>query len=196
MRKKIDMIFTAEASFARVVALGVIVNKPLSIWHSIIPGMFIFDFLKRTKAIKEYSKHFLFPRKLALDGVQDIMKGEDEKNTLLRIDEEINAWLNALKRYSPKLHHELMEVVKLLMDHYSKLLCSEGSSHDLLINNAYKNRDDYKVFLEQLNSVEKEVDRALTEISGETENLRERLLEEQTQVEKQRKKSIDDIFPA
>ena len=58
--EKYNMILAAEEQFAREVTLGVIVTRPLTVWHYIIPGMFIIDFLRRGSAIRRYNKHFIY----------------------------------------------------------------------------------------------------------------------------------------
>jgi hypothetical protein len=45
--EKYKMILMTEEKMAREVTLGVIVTRPLTVWHYIIPGMFIIDFLRR-----------------------------------------------------------------------------------------------------------------------------------------------------
>ena len=89
MERKYKVILNAEESFARAVALGVYIRRPLTAWRFLLPGMFIFDVLRRSSEIRRYSDLFLFPRKLALDGALDILNGEDRKNILSRIEKEI-----------------------------------------------------------------------------------------------------------
>jgi hypothetical protein len=194
MKKKYDIILSAEETFARSVALGVVVKRPHTPWHYLIPGMFIFDFLRRSSEIRRYAKHFMFPRKVAIDAAQDIINGEDKDNRLLRAEEEIKEWLRSLNLYSLSLHQSQMEEVTLLMDHYCKLLNAEGDSYHSLIRNACNNRKNYEAYIRQLSSVEKEVDRAIVEKQGDTQVLRKRLLAEQEQVERLRKKEVDIIF--
>ncbi len=64
---KYDLIMDAEHQFAREVTLGVIVTRRLTAWHYLIPGFFIIDFFFFFSAIRQYTKHFMFPRKLAID---------------------------------------------------------------------------------------------------------------------------------
>jgi hypothetical protein len=194
MKTKYDIILVAEESFARAVAIGISIKKPLSVWHYLIPGIFIFDFLKRTSETRSYTEHFLFPRRLAIVVAQDIKNGEDRKNRLSRVEEEIKKWLNSLRLYSQRLHQGKMDEVNLLIDHYSKLLNADGEGYDSLIKNAYKNQEDYEAYLNQLVSVEKEVDGAIVEILGPSESLREKLLAKQAQLEELRKKKVDGIF--
>ena len=194
MMNNYDMIVSTEEAFARRVALGVIMTMPLSAWHYFIPFMFVFDFLRRSSVISRYTRHFMFPRKLAIDAAQEISNGENRENRLSRVEEKIKEWLNSLNLYSQGLHRSQMEVVNLLIGHYSKLLNADGDTYNSLVKNAYNHRENYEVYLSQLASSEKEVDRAIIETLGETEKLREKIVAEQQQVEKQREKNLAEIF--
>ncbi len=194
LEKKYDTVLFAEEEFARGVALGVLVKRPITPWHVLIPGMFILDFLRRSSEIKRYSNLFLFPRKLALALALDTSKGEKMKNGILRAEEEIRQWLTSLQLYSGGLQREQMKVICLLFDHYSKLLNAEGKSYHSLVRNAYKTRENYEAYLHQLASVEKRVDQVIAEIRGETQDIWDRLQAEQVQVEELRKKEIERIF--
>jgi len=194
MKKKYDIILSAEETFARSVALGMVAKRPLTPWHYLIPGMFILDFLRRSSEIRRYAKHFMFSRELAINAARDIINGEDTDNRLLRAEEEIKEWLRSLNLYSMSLHQSQMEEVTLLIGQYCKLLNAEGDSYHSLIRNACNNRENYEAYVRQLSSVGKEVDRAIVEKQGDTQALRERLLAEQEQVERLRKKEVDIIF--
>ncbi|MGD2124543.1 MAG: NF038143 family protein [Desulfobacteraceae bacterium] len=192
--KKFNRILSAEEIFARQVALGVITTRPLTVWHYMIPFMFIFDFLRRSSIIRQYTKHFMFPRKVAMESAQEIRDGEPREKALLEAEKEIKAWLNSLNLYSEALHLSQVEVVKLLIDHYDKLLSAQGETYDDLVRNVYFNRYNYETYLSQLTSAEKQVDKAMVESLGETEPLREKILAEQEQVDKLRKKTVARIF--
>jgi hypothetical protein len=194
MEKKHKVILEAEESFARAVALGVHVKRPLSAWHFILPGMFIFDFLRRSSETRRYSTLFVFPRKLALDGALDIIRGENRKEILSQIEEEMKRWLSSLNLYSERFHRKYMDEIDLLVDHYSKLLHAEGKSYRALVNHAYGTRAQYEVYLQQLSAAEQDADRALAEIRGETEEIWEQLRAEQIQVMQLRTKEFNQIF--
>ncbi len=188
------IILEAEESFARTVALGVVVKKPLTPWHFIIPGMFIFDFLRRNSETKRYSELFLFPRKSALDGTVCVLKGDDRGQTLCRVEEDIRQWLMSLKLFSERLLRGHMEQIQLLIDHYIKLFQAEGTSYPELVRNAYKIQDLFMSYLQRLAATEQEVDRAVAEIYGGSPEIWERLRAEQAQVEELRRKEIQRIF--
>ena len=193
-KRKYDIIVSAEEDFARAVALGVIVKRPVSAWHVLIPGMFILDFLRRSSEIRRYTSLFLFPRKLALDVAQEASKGGDRKAGFSRTEEKVRGWLTSLKLSSSSLHRRQMEAINVLIDHYSKLLDADGNSYHSLVTKAYKTRQNYEAFLSQLASVEKAIDRSIAETLGETQDVWGRLQAEETQVGELRQKEVDKIF--
>ena len=192
--QKKALVLDGEESFARAVALGVIVKRPPSAWHFLLPGMFLFDFLRRSSETKRYSELFLFPRKLALDGAFDLLKAEDRKRVFSRLEEGIRGWLISLKLDSERLLRAHMGQVTLLVDHYIKLLQTEEESYHGLIQRAYSTREHYETFLTQLSAAEREIDQALAEFHGESAAIWQRLRAEQAQVEELRKKEIKLIF--
>ena len=110
------------------------------------------------------------------------------------VNEGVKEWLNSLKLYSGDLQRHQVEVVKLLIDHYGKLLDSEGDNYYSLVKNAYYTQQNYEAYLSQLAAAEQEVDRAIIETLGDSEVLREKLVAEQRQVERMRKKNVELIF--
>jgi hypothetical protein len=188
------LILDSEESFARAVALGVIVKRPLSPWHFLLPGMFLFDFLRRSSETRRYSDLFLFPRKLALNGALGILKGEDRKKILSQIEDNVKRWLVSLNLYSERLQRKHMDVIDLLMDHYSRLLHAEGNVYPDLIRYAYPARESYETYLHRLSAAEQEVDHAIIEIRGETMEIMERLRMEQVQVAELRTKEVNRVF--
>jgi hypothetical protein len=188
------IILEAEESFARTVALGVVVKKPLTPWHFIIPGMFIFDFLRRNSETRRYSELFLFPRKSALHGAFDVLKGDDRKQVLSRVEEDIRQWLISLKLYSERLLRGHMEQIHLLIDHYIALFQAEGNSYHELVRNAYKTQDQFVGYLQRLAAAEQEVDGAVAEIHGKTPEIWQCLRAERVQVEEMRGKELERIY--
>ena len=193
-RKKKAWVLENEGSFARAVALGVIVKRPPSPWHFLLPGMFLFDFLRRSSETQRYSDLFLFPRKLALDGALNILNGEDRKEILSRIEGDIKRWLVSLNLYSEKLHHKQMDVIDLLIDHYSRMLRAQGNDYPGLIKDAYRTRESYEAYLRRLGTAEQEMDPAIVEVRGKTEEIVDRLRAEQAQVTELRTKEVNRIF--
>ena len=192
--EKYKMILMAEEKLAREVTLGVIVTRPLTVWHYLIPGMFIIDFLRRGSALKKYNEHFMFPRKLAIDAAQALAQGEPETDVFAHIENDTRAWLNSLELHTPGLLKAQLEAIKLLVDHYGKLLKQEGYSVYALIKEAYKSREAFQAHIDELTAAEAAVDRELLAKMGETDKLKEKILAEQNQLEERRGKIIEEVF--
>ena len=188
------MILMAEEKFAREVTLGVIVTRPLTVWHYIIPGMFIIDFLRRGSALRKYTEHFMFPRKLAIDAARALARGEEKAAVFSHIENDTNGWLNSLNLYTPGLLQAHLAVSKLLVDHYAKLLKEDGYSVYALIKKAYENRENFEGFIKELTAAEAEVDRERIAKMGETEKLKAKIEAEQKQIKERRETIIKEVF--
>ncbi|MGD8657196.1 MAG: NF038143 family protein [Desulfobacterales bacterium] len=192
--EKPKMILMAEEKLAREVTLGVIVTRPLTVWHYIIPGMFIIDFLRRGSALKKYTEHFMFPRKRAVDAAQALAQGQSEADVFEHVENETRVWLSSLDLYTPGLLQAQVAAVQVLVDHYGKLLKEEGYSVYALIKAAYQTPENLQGFFDQLTEAEAEVDRELLARMGESEKLKEKILAEQKQLEERRQKIIEEVF--
>ena len=192
--EKYKMILMTEEKLAREVTLGVIVTRPLTVWHYIIPGMFIIDFLRRGSALRKYTEHFMFPRKLAIDAAQALEQGEDEAAVSSHIESETRAWLNSLDLYTPGLLAAQLAVIKLLIDHYAGLLKADGVSVYALIKAAYQSRNRFQKHIDELTAAEADVDRELIAKLGKGDKLKAKITAEQKQLEERRTKIIEEVF--
>jgi hypothetical protein len=192
--EKYKMILMTEEQMAREVTLGVIVTRPLTVWHYIIPGMFIIDFLRRGSALRKYTEHFMFPRKRAIDAAQALAQGQDEDAVSSRLENETRLWLNSLDLYTPGLLDAQLAVIKLLVDHYARLLNADGVSIYALIKAAYESRDRFQEHIDELTAAEADVDRELIAKLGESEKLNAKISAEQKQLEDRRRKILEEVF--
>jgi hypothetical protein len=192
--EKYKMILMTEEKLAREVTLGVIVTRPLTVWHYIIPGMFIIDFLRRGSALRKYTEHFMFPRKLAIDAAQALAQGDDEAAVFVHIENETRSWLNSLDLHTPGLLDAQLAVIKLLVDHYARLLNADGVSVYALIKAAYESRENFQRHVDELTVAEAEVDRELIAKLGESEKLKDKISAEQKQLEERRQKIAEEVF--
>ena len=192
--EKHDIIRAAETQFAREVTIGVIYQQPPSAWYYLIPGMFIIDFLRRTTAISRYTKHFMFPRNLALDAARDISSGEEKALVDRNLDDDIKQWLQSLNLYSTELARAQRAAVDVLADHYTRLLQAQGATYYELIAKAYPAQSAFENHLRALTDAENEIDRAIIARAGTNENLKEKLHLEALQVAQRRNKTVEDVY--
>jgi len=188
---KYQIIRSAEEQFAREVTLGVIVQKPPPIWQTLIPGMFLFDYLRRNKAIRQYTGRYMWIRKLAIDAAWAIAGGQDGAEVHSRVKTEIENRLNALNLFSHDLEAAQLKTSSILIEHYLKLLGADGTTLYDLTRNAYPSRLEYAEHLRRLSEAEKEVSRAMT---SESQQLEQDLQLEEQQVEQRREKIMAEIY--
>jgi len=192
--RKYSIILAYEQSFAGRVAASLITQRPLSVWHLLMPFVFIFDLVKFKGEIESFTRSFVSLKKLALDAALDINKGENRESRLIRAETDTRDRLLSQKLYSWKTHQEQMAEVNLLLDHYGKLLLACGDSYESLVRNAYGTRDSYGFFVRRLALVEKEVDRAVAVTLGDTEEVWERLLTKQQAMDRTRDREGGRLF--
>ncbi len=126
-----------------------------------IPGMFIIDFLRRTTAVRQYTRYFIFPRRLAIDAARSRVQGEVGTEERVVIESDIKNWLESLNLYSPELLHAQVEAVDILTDHYQQLLNADGNDLSALIQNAYPNRESFASFVDRITAAEDNIDRII-----------------------------------
>ncbi len=192
--EKYNIIVGAEQQLAREVTLGVIVTRPVTVWHYLIPGFFIIDFLRRGRAIRQYTKHFMFPRKLAMDAAAAEMQGENNASMRSDLEDNTGIWLGSLKIYSPDLVKAHLELIEILAAHYLKLLNAEGDTFNLLIEHAYQNSDNFEQFIKTVTTAENEVNRQVIQQLGGNEKVKEKIEAEQQQIAKRRHKILEEVF--
>ena len=191
---KYDIIEAAERQFAREVTLGIIVTRPLTAWHYIIPGFFIIDFLRRGSAIKRFTKHYMFPRKLAMDSAEAQMRSGNHKTMEPELEDNLRRWLESQRLYYPDLVQAYVVLIDILKAHYLKLLKAEGDTIYLLIEHAYRHRVNFKNFVEEISIAENEVDRLVITQLGADESLKEKIIAENQQIAKRRQKILEEVF--
>ena len=72
--------------------------------------------------------------------------------------------------YAEEIRQRQMTEMDLLIDHYLKLLNSEGKDYNSLLNNTYQTYEKYTSFLHQLTQAEKDVNRKALQIVGKSES--------------------------
>lgn len=159
--QQFELIMKSEELFAREVALGVVVTRPLKSWLYLIPGMFIVDFLRRQRSIRRYSIYYMFPRKQALYAAKAAFEGADMEKIGAQIGSELESWLASEGDVRKDLIDLQMRMIEVLTTHYQKLLTAEGTTYVHLLRGAYKDRATLEMVLNRLNEMERDRDRCM-----------------------------------
>jgi hypothetical protein len=163
---KYENILAQERALAKSVASAVIGQSPVTAWDVLIPIVFVFNMLKFKRAREIFTLNFLFTKKLALQGAFDRIKtGQSREDALAQIRNRTSEVLASDKKgiYSIKIRQKQMREVEFLLDHYTRLLNAEGKDYRSMVRNTYLTRKGYGSFVNQLEEIEKEVNRAASQ---------------------------------
>ena len=190
----IARITAAEEQFAKEVVLNVLYLRPPKMWQNLIPGMFLFDFLRRGRAIRRYTQKYMFHRRLALNALRELSSGVARQSVERRIEERIENELRPLQLTSANLTLAYRRAVDLFVDHYDRLVRAHGGSYEELVRSAYPTAGEYESHLQRLTEVEKEIDSAIVAALGSGTPHGEVLKLEAQQVAARRRKVLDRIY--
>ena len=163
LKKKFEMILAHETATARSVALAVIQPKPFSVWEVLIPIIFIFGYMKSKETREVFAQNVLFTKKMAMQAAFDMLKkGQTRESVMERIRSKTREMISEIPGgiYSAEIRREQLKEVDLLVDHYCRLLNSEGQDYDSLVFNAYRTPQRLTDYFEQLQKAEESVGRA------------------------------------
>jgi hypothetical protein len=163
LKKKYDMILSRETAIARAVALATIKPRPFSVWEVLIPIIFIFGYMKSKETREVFAQNVLFTKKMALQAAFDMLKkGHTRETEMERIRSKTREMIASIPGgiYSAEIRQEQLKEIDLLIDHYGRLLNSEGDDYDSLVFNAYRTPQQLTDFFERLQKAEESVGRA------------------------------------
>ncbi len=193
LNKKIGRILSAEEYFGSRAALAAIVRGHVNPWLQMIPGMFIYEAYKRSRERRIYSRHYIFPRKIAMDAIRAIKSNAENDEALEEARLRIRNWLGSRKIFSDDIENAYMGMIGLIFNHYRRLLEAEGESHEEMLISAYQTQAGYEEYLNKLNGAERRIDRAIVEKYND-DALRNELLSRQSAKEELREKDAKAIF--
>jgi hypothetical protein len=191
---RLTLILESEEQMAREVVLGVTVERPVSLWQILIPGMFIINFLRRQTAVRQYTQTFMLPRSVALEKASAGKSGEQGTTMRAAIAERVRRRLTSRDPYPDELVAPLAVLVELLVEHYEALLSTGGDSYRLMMKKSYPRREDLQNFFDRLATAESDVDRVKEGLHPGNPRMRETLAAQRQQLAKRRSKMLDELF--
>jgi hypothetical protein len=193
---KREAILARERSLAKAVASSVIESKPVTAWEVLVPILFLMNLFQLKRSRETFSLNFLFTKKLALEAAfSRIDRGKSREDARDQIKEKTGNILAADRKglYSTKIRQKQMKEMDLLIDHYGRLLEAEGRDHPSMVKNAYRTRENYLAFLEELEQAEKEVYQAATQ-TVKTSSAREIASKMEEATARIRRAELDRLF--
>ena len=188
--QKKEWILSQERRLAEYVARHVIEKPELSVWMILIPIIFLHFFYRLNKVAsgrKEFVRNFMITRQRALEAaLEGLETGQTPDPDQL-----------CLMSSSPEAtYREYAAWLRVLLQHYERLLQAEGNSVDGLIQSVYQTRTNYLLFLHQLHQAEKQFDDALTpHLDASLTDVTTIIKTMEQQSEVYRRQQAEEIFP-
>ena len=155
IESKQQLIIAYETAQARRLADGVIQKPLLTVWYILIPVIFVFYFYRLNRyaaSRREFVAHIMRSRRSAVEAAAEaVASGRPPAiDAVMERTSTPREARGAFKTY-----------MRVLIEHYMDLFKARGSDFDALLRSAYRTRSNYLLFLNRLNQVEKELDKAL-----------------------------------
>ena len=198
LKKKYDVILAHEQSSARSVAAVVIRSKPLSVWEVLIPVIFILMFMKTREEREVFVQNLMFTKKMALEAAfQMIRDRRSIEAVMVSIEEKTQELVATAPEgiYSEQIRREQLEEIRLLIDHYARLLAADGADFKTLVTCVYPRLADYMDFTEKLRVAEAQVTAAARRTLGSRTDTGT-LARIEAAVSSMRNKQAQDFYPS
>ena len=170
LKKKYNVILSHETAVSRPVALATIKPRPFSVWEVLIPIIFIFGYMRSKENREVFAQYVLFTKKMALQAAFDMFKkGRTRETEMEQIRSKTREMIATIPGgiYSDAIRHEQLKEIELLVDHYGRLLNSQGEDYDSLVFDAYRTPQRLSEFFERLQEAEESVGRAAHNTLGD-----------------------------
>lgn len=196
LKQKYEIVFARETAVARSVAAAVIRPKPLSVWEVLIPVIFILMFMKSKQEREVFVQNLMFTKKMALEAAFKMLRDRQSvEEAMAPVERQTKELLSTAPEgiYSERIRREQLKEIRLLIDHYARLLGAEGSDFKSLVCGAYPSFAGYSGFLQQLSMAESQVNAAATETLGAGADTG-RLAEIETTLARRRISEAEEIY--
>lgn len=161
------MILAEEEHLAREAALAVLVTRDRPLWRTVIPGMFIFELLARSKMIRRVMRFYMPPREQAAENARQKEKARLPGNAASLPDRgQAQNAMGELMRFGARAGDLLLQLVETLTGHYAALAAAGGYTFSDLVRNAYPDRQALETVEERICRLEAEWNEAAGSARG------------------------------
>lgn len=162
-------IYAWEDKFARSVAYVLIPSRPIGVWEFLIPIVFLLNYMKNKQEREVLTQNIFFTKKLAMEAAREMHnKGLSKDQAMSAVKEKTRQLLASVEGgiYSESIQKRQMDEIRFLLDHFDRLLSSEGDDIAAMMRKVYPHKKAYRDFLKSLKALEREVTRAARKTLG------------------------------
>jgi len=188
LERKKELILERERYFASAVGSAVFEKPTISLWMILIPILFM-HFIYRMQKFKagrlKFDEEFMVTRRRAMDLAVEALETGVKPN----MDRVVQQY-----GLQDALERPYATWMRALVEYYTDLLNANGDSFESLVRAAYRNRTDYLLTHNRLNTVEKEFYTALTPHMGAAEGAADIIATIESQSQRLRRELAEQIF--
>lgn len=187
-RKK-DLILERERFFANAVGSAVFEKPSVSLWMILVPILlmhFIYSMQKYKTGRLKFDEEFMATRRQAMDVAVDAVE------TGIRPDLD-----HVVRDFNLRaaLERPYAAWMRALVEYYMDLLRSSGDSFDSLVRSTFRNRGDFLLTLNRLNTVEKDFYEVLKPQIASTEGAADIIATIVIHSQRLRRELAEQVFP-
>lgn len=156
LSQKKEWVLAQERHFAFQLAKAVIELPKLNVWMILIPIIIVFQIYRHNRAVKgrkAFCQYYLRSRLWALD--------EAFRSAAAQRIPDRDAVIAKADDLRPSAYTSYRDWIETLSDHFVDLLNATGQSYAELVQNSYRTRSNYLLFLNQLNQKEAKLNAAI-----------------------------------
>ena len=134
-------------------------------WKTILAPSVMFGYVRFGKSLNQTRENLLFTKKMAFHAAKEVYRGSDRAHELGLIVMKTRKILDRGKRglYTEKIRRRQMNEIEWLIDHYLRLLNSNGETCEERIKDAYSTKRKFLAFLNRLHKLEQDVIQGIIE---------------------------------
>ncbi|MFA5079218.1 MAG: NF038143 family protein, partial [Dehalococcoidia bacterium] len=154
--------------------------------------------LRHQRSKEAFTLNCMFTKKLALEAAGNMLRsGLTKDESMAEVEQRTSSILSTDRKgvYSEKVRLKQLLEVRLLIDHYQKLITSEGKTYPDMARSAYGDRASFESFLNRLSAAEKEVNRAALQLAGKNPEAKDFVARMEESVKQVRRRDLDNYFP-
>ena len=164
--RQLRTIWNYEVNQADKIARGLTPAEKADLgWKTMLAPSAMFGYIRFGRSLSQTRQTLLFTKRMAFHAAKEVYRGNDRAHELGLIVVKTRKILDREKKglYTEKVRRRQMNEIEWLIDHYLRLLNSNGETCEKRIKDAYSTKKKFLSYLNRLHKLEQDVIRATVE---------------------------------
>ena len=159
-------IWNYEVAQADKIARGLLKTENADLnWKTMLAPSQMAGYIRFGRSLHQIRENLLFTKKLAFHAAKEVYRGNDRAHELGLIVIKTRKISDQRKKglYTEKVRRRQMDEIEWLIEHYLRLLNSNGVTCEERIKDAYSTKRKFLAFLNRLHKLEQDVIQGIIE---------------------------------